>query len=365
MISRRAMLLLAFFAAAGTTSRVAAQTIGAEVLGSVEFWKTDAGSRLLALNDGDPMILGRLYGFAVWQPTRSLRLMAIGEAYGVTGDDSEIDIDVELLSLRWWHSRALRIEAGKILLPIGEFASRRFANVNPLIGMPDTYVSEYPLGGSVTGAIGAVDYTAAVVSLPAVNVRYTPEPGARLRPVVGVGVSAGPGFRIGAAVTHGSYLSADLSASLPAGTSWDDFNQTVVTVDAHFSRGRFDTRAEAAWSSYDVPTVADPVRGLGWYAESRASISPRLFVAARFEDNRYPFVMPVSPQFWVGTATTQMNGEVGLGYQISRDALVKTSLRKDHWPVHDISGTSFPDGYAFAVQFSLHADLVELLTSKP
>ena len=361
----RGRVLLLLTLALAVAQRAPAQGVGAEVLGTVEFWKTDAGSRLLALNDGNPMAIAQFYGFGVWQPTRSLRLMAIGEVYAVSGDDSGLDTDLQLLSLRWWHSRGLRIEAGKILLPIGEFAARRFSNVNPLIGTPDTYVSEYPWGGSVTGAIGALDYTAAVVSLPAVNVRYTPEPDSRMRPVVGIGLSAGPGFRIGATVTHGSYLSDSLSPLLPAGTSWQGFNQTVATFDLHASRGRFDNRAELSWSSYDVPTVADPVRGLGWYAESRVTMSPRVFVAARFEDNRYPFVMPVSQSFWVGTATTQMNGEVGIGYRLSRDALLKTSLRKDHWPVHDVSGTSFPDGYAFAVQFSLHADLVELLTSKP
>jgi hypothetical protein len=362
MTSRRVVLLLALTLA--SASRGVAQ-VGVEVLGSVESWKTDAGSRLLSLNDGDPMLLGRIYGFAAWQPTRTLRLMAVGAAYGVSGHDSELETELELISLRWWRSRALRVEAGKILLPIGEFGARRFANVNPLIGMPDTYAGEYPWGGSVTGAVGAFDYTAAIVSLPAVNTRYTPEPSGRMRPVVGVGISAGPGFRLGAAVTRGAYLNDTLASVLPAGTSWQDFNQTIATLDLHFSRGRFDTRAELAWSSYDVPTVADAVHGLGWYAESRATLSPRLFIAARFEDNRYPFVMPVSPAFWVGTATTQMNGEFGVGYRISSDALVKTSLRKDHWPVHEISGTSFPDGYAFAVQVSMHADLVELFTAKP
>ena len=351
--------------ALGIHGTAPAQAIGAEVLGSVEAWKTDAGSRLLARNDGDPVAYGQLYGWMALQLNPAVRLLAIGELYGVSGHDSELETELELLSLRWWRSRALRFEGGKILLPLGEFGARRFANVNPLIGAPDTYVSEYPWGAAISGAFGPVDYSAALVSLPAVNVRYSPSPGGRLRPVLGLGVSAGPGLRIGVAVTHGSYLNAQLADTLPPGTAWQDFAQTVATLDVRYSVDRFDTRFEAAWSRYEVPTVADAVTGLGWYAESRASISPRLFIAARFEHNRYPFVLPVSPQFWVGTATTQMNGEVGVGYRVSRDALLKTSLRKDHWPVHDISGTAFPDGYALAVQLSMHADLVQLLTRKP
>jgi hypothetical protein len=57
MMPRRAMLLLALCAA--VAYRAPAQGIGAEVLGTVELWKTDPGSRLLALNDGNPMVLGR------------------------------------------------------------------------------------------------------------------------------------------------------------------------------------------------------------------------------------------------------------------------------------------------------------------
>jgi hypothetical protein len=348
-----------------TGTPLAAQHLDVEALGSVVATKTDAGSQLLALNAGNPMLGADMYTWIAIEPSSTLRIMALGEIYGTTAADSRIEAELQLLSLRWWRSRAVRVEAGRILLPLGEFASRRFANVNPLIGMPDTYVDEYPWGASFSGAIGAIDYLVAGVSLPAVNERYTPSPGRRLRPVVGIGVSAGPGWHLGLAITHGPYLNADLNSQLPTGASWQDFAQTVATADLRFSAGRLDTRGEAAWSSYEVPTATDAVHGLGWYLESRMSVSPRLFVAARYEDNRYAFVMPLNPQFWIGTATTQMNGELGLGYRLSPDALVKASLRKDHWPVHDISGTSFPDGYAIAAQVSMHADLVQLLTRRP
>lgn len=361
----RTRLSLVIALLAGLAGRSRAQAVAFETLGAVQVAKTDAGSRLLALNDGNPVLDGQLYGWFAFQPANGLRLMAVGEAYGESGSDSELEAELQLLSLRWWHTRAVRIELGKILLPIGEFAPRRFANVNPLIGQPDTYVDEYPWGISLTGAAGRVDYTAAVVSLPAVNVRYTPEPGSRLRPVIGMGITAGPRFHVGAAVTYGSYLNADLDAQLPAGTSWQDFTQTVATLDVRYSVGRMDTRGEAVWSSYQVPTLAEAVHGLGWYLEPRVTISPRLFVAARYEHNRYPFVQPVNPGLWIGAATTQMNGEVGLGYRLSPDALVKMSLRMDHWPVHELPGVTFPDGYSLAVQFSLHSDIIQLLMRKP
>lgn len=68
-----------------------------------------------------------------------------------------------------------------------------------------------------------------------------------------------------------------------------------------------------------------------------------VFVAARLERNMYAFVLPVNPGFWVGVATTEYNREVGIGYRLSTDALIKTSFRKDHWPVHQTaSGAQSP-----------------------
>jgi hypothetical protein len=347
------------------TGRANAQGVSLETLATGELLKTDGGSRLLAIDSGGPAFRGQIYAWLAYQPTSTFRVLALGELYGITGKDHALDGELQGISVRWWHSRAVRIEAGKILLPIGEFAARRFATVNPLIGAPDTYVDTYPWGVSVSGAAGTVDYTAAAVTLPAVNERYSPAPGSRFRPVLGVGFTAGPQLRVGLGATHGPYLGAGVRDQLPDGANWQRFSQTVITGDLRFSRGRFDTRAEMIWSQYDVPTVATAVRGLGWYFEWRATLSPRIFIAARYERNRYPFVMPVSQAFWVGTSTTQMNGELGVGYRLSAEASLKASFRRDHWPVHEASGVSFPDGYALGVQGSVHTDVVGLLRRKP
>jgi hypothetical protein len=342
-----------------------AQRRAVETLTDFELWKADSGSRLLARNQGHPMGEARLHGWMAFRPATSFELRAIVELEGTTGKDAELDAEIELLSARWLHSRAFTAEAGRILLPLGEFGSRRFSNTNPLIGAPDLYPGAYPWGVQAAGAIGPLDYSAAAVSLPAVNERYTPTPGQRLRPMLGLGLSLGPQLRIGTGFTHGPYLSPESDANMPAGKRWQDFQQTVMTGDARLSVGYIEARFEAAWSSYQAPTVADAVHGLGWYGEVRATLSPRLFVAGRFEHNRYPFVLAVSPSFWVGTATTQMNGEAGLGYRWSPDVLIKASLRKDHWPVHQIGATAFPDGYAFAVQMSVHTDVGGLIAGRP
>lgn len=356
-------VLIILLVCAATNARfVAAQRVAVELLADAEFWETDAGSQLLARNHGVVAAEGRLRSWVMIRAARSVDLLAHGMIEGGSVEPEAPEVYLEQLELRAQPSRALTLEAGKVLQPIGAFGSRRFSNTNPLIGAPDAYPVQYPWGGVATIRVGPFDSRIGAVSLGAVNTRYTPEPGHLLRAVGGVGVSIGPGLRIGASATHGPYLSDDVSAQLPTGRSWKDYKQTVVSSDLRFSVGYVEARAEVAWSEYQAPTTSDRLHGLGWYTELRGTVSPRVFVAGRFEHYRYPFILPVNPSFWVARETTQMNGEVGLGYRLSAAALIKTSLRRDHWPEHSIPGAPpFPDGYAVAVQFSFYAAATDLL----
>jgi len=342
-----------------------AQRIAFETLTDIELWQTDDSSRLLARNEGRALLALRSHAWLSARLVEALELRVLGEAHASTAGSEDAAAALQLLTLRYGRSRALVVEGGKVLYPIGAFAARRFSNTNPVIGAPDLYIPQYPAGVIVSGAAGALDYRAALLSLPLVNPRYTPKPGKRVRPAAGAGVSVGPGFRIGVAATRGPYLSRDLTAQLPTGTAWDDYSQSIAGVDARYSAGYLEARGEATWSSYDVPTVENKVRGFGWYGEVRGTITPRFFVAARYEDSKYAFIRPVSPAFWVGAETRQMNGEIGAGFRFNADALLKASFRRDHWPVQTSpSGTRFPDGYALAVQFSRRLDVMGLLEGK-
>jgi len=342
-----------------------AQRIAVETLTEAELWKTGDSSRLLTRNGGRAAVEAGVHAWLAIRLASPLELRAIGYVAAGNVDEQHMYTGLELLELRLLYSRALVVEAGKLLFPMGSFGARRFSNTNPLIGAPDMYPPEYPWGAEVSGAVGALDYRAALVSLPAVNTNYTPEPGQKLRPVIGLGVSAGPSLHIGGSFTTGPYLGPAVATQVPAGPSWDGYKQAVFATDARFSAGYVEARAEAAWSSYDVPTVKSSVDGFGWYGELRVTLAPRVFVAGRYENYAYPFVLPVSQHFWVGKATRQMNGEVGLGYRLTADALMKTSIRRDHWPVQTTaSGMRFPDGYALALQFSLHTDVIGLIQGR-
>lgn len=339
-----------------------AQSVALEFLIDGELWKTDSGSRLLSRNGGELAGLGRLRSWLAVRPTRQLELLAHAVIEGGKAEEGGTEVQLEQLQVQVHPSPALTIEAGKIVQPIGAFGSRRFSNTNPLIGEPDAYPPQYPWGAVVKGLWSRFDYRLGVTSLPAVNVDYSPVPSHYARPIAGIGVTFGPAFRLGTSATYGPYLGDTVNAQLPSGSSWQDYTQTLIAADLRISKGYVEARAELNWSEYEVPTRADPLHGLGWYAELRGTLSPRVFLAGRYEYFRYAFVLPVSSSFWVARETTQMNAELGMGYRFSAATLLKASVRRDHWPVHTIPGAPpFPDGYAVAIQFSVFASATALL----
>jgi hypothetical protein len=342
-----------------------AQRIGVEVLGDIEAWKTDAGSRLLARNNGDAMLLGRLHTWLMIRPGAAFELVALGEAEASTADGDEAEAELEMLSLRWLPSRYFSVEAGRILMPVGSFGRRRFSNVNSLIGSPDLYPTLYPWGAMASGAAGSFDYRAGVVSLPVVNTKYTPAPGDYLRPVVGAGYSFGPSLHIGAALTHGPYLGPDQEFALADGDDWQNYKQTIAALDVRYSIGYVELWGEYARSSYEVPLAADNLSGYGLFTEARITHSPRFFTALRLEYFDYPFIRPVSTTRWIGNLTTQMNGEAGIGFRVNESVLAKLSYRRDHWP--DTPGPGAPpspDGYAIAAQLSIAADILGMFARR-
>ena len=359
MNSRAAGLALALLLPVATP--LAAQRVAFEALGDVEGWETDSASRLLSRNNGEAAWLTRVHAWLTWRAARALEVVALGAGEaGTAFDESDMSGHVEvygtleLLAARYRPCRTIGLEAGKSLMPIGTFGARHFSDVNPLIGQPDMYPPQYPWGAMASGAAGPFDWRAGVMSLPAVNTGYTPVPEHRLRPVAGAGVSVGPSFHAGVSGTYGPYLGSRYAPQLPSGTEWTDFAQTIVAGDARVSAGYVEVRAEVAWSSYEVPTKSDPVEGVGWYGEARVTLSPRVFAAARVEQFRYPFILPINQFFWVGSTTTERNAEIGAGYRWTPDLLLKLSLRKDHWPEPHPVGVQLLDGYALAAQLSWH-----------
>jgi hypothetical protein len=330
-----------------------------------EGWFTNNSSNLLTRNGGRPAGLLRIDLWGAAEPVRGLVFYA--EGYGESGPaGSERTTTTSFwgnqLGVRYATTPAFVVDVGKMTPVIGTFAPRHFSTRNPLIGMPDGYTLQYPVGAKVSGRVSIFDYRVAMVSLPTTHVGYEPEPSPRLRPAVGGGITPIVGLRLGGSFTAGSYLNKDDSLSLPAGTSWSDFHQRVAAFDASYTRGYLETHIEAARGTYDLPARGS-ITGFTYYGEVKYTFAPRFFLAARAERNDYPFIRAATTVggTYAGRLTDFVDGEIGGGYRVSTSALLKVSVRGDRWWVKPGGGFRGQGGHAVAIQLSQAFDLTDLI----
>jgi signal transduction histidine kinase/DNA-binding response OmpR family regulator len=329
-----------------------------------EFWSTNATSNLLTRNNGHPGEVGRLEMWGAYEPVQGLIFYADGVAEGGSARSTadRYTLNSNQFGVRYTTSSAFTVDVGRLTPLIGTTATRRLSTRNPLIGLPDDYTLDYPLGAEVSGETKHFDYRAAMVSLPSYHSGYVPDPTARLRPAFGAGYTPFIGARIGASYTSGTYLNHDYTSAQTAGRPWDDYDQRIFSLDGSFARGYLETHAEYSRGSYDVPGHAGSLAGFSYYGEAKYTLTPRFFVAARAERNKYPFIRLFGTT-WTGRLTDFEDGEVGVGYRLTASTLLKTSVRGDRWWIrYGTPGFRGDGGHAFAVQLSQAFDVMRWMT---
>lgn len=329
-----------------------------------ELWKTDSLSSLLARNDGRPGVMGRLGLWAAAEPWRDV--VMFGQLSAETGPgrrERGSELYVTQYGTRWSPSDAFTLEAGKMTHIVGAFSSRWLSFRNPLVGMPDGYSLVYPFGVKVSGSASVFDWRAAVLSKPLTHEDYTVAPSHAPRPAVGVGITPVTGVRLGASATVGPYLSRELSPALLAGRDWRSYKQRLVAADVQLSRGYLEAFAEVASGSYDVPGAA-ALSGLTWYAETKYTLTPRIYVAARVERNDYPYIMPLDGTTWIADKSDFTDVEAGAGLRLAASTLLKLSVRADHWVPNPNPFAPQTGGRALAMQLSRTFDVLDLATGK-
>ena len=128
-----------------------------------ELWSTDTNSNLLSRNGGRPGGLGRMQAWGAIETVRSLVLYGMFETQ--QGKAGETESDFEQYGVRFTPTSRFVLDGGRLPGIIGTFAARRFSNRNPLIGTPDGYPTQYPLGVQLSGAVRLLDYRVAMLSL--------------------------------------------------------------------------------------------------------------------------------------------------------------------------------------------------------
>ena len=335
------------------------QRVLLEGLADLEGWETDAGSRLLAVREGTAALGARLRLFSSVRLGAGFEVVAAGRIEGGSALEDGTETELEQAFVRWSRGGAATIvvDAGKVTVPLGNFAKRYRSDVNPLVGSPDSYDVSYPVGLVVATRWKWLDVRAAALDRPLANENYVPESDSALRPALAAGVTPIVGLRIGAYWTAGPYLGDGVTPFLPGEDHWKDFDQSIAGMELEFSRGYFELNGDVAWSEYDVPTLSERARGTAWYLEPKYTWTPRFFTALRYEYNDYPYIAPVAPGVWIAPNAAFRDVELGLGWRLSAGALAKLSYRRDWWDVDESLRDFLPDGYAVAVQLSWAFDV--------
>lgn len=334
-----------------------------------ELYGTDTDSPLLTRNDGDLAVLGRVQLWTAFQLSPTLQFYARGEIEADNfGGSGQADADLAQVALRYTRQSApwLMIEAGKILSPLAAYSDRRLSTQNPLIGEPYLYATGYPWGAKLVGSAGRFDYQAAWIDPSGTDPDYQAiEPDRAFRPALGVGVTPFTGLRFGLAWTQGPYLSRETNDNLPVGRRWRDYDQRALGIDVQFSRGYLEFNGQLLRTHYEVPYHDSIPDDSTYWLELKYTWTPRLYGAVRYQGVEVTYVGYPDYHAWY-TETFEFRAlEVGLGYRLDADLLLKLVYQADHWDEPDYGYAPHATGHALGLQLSWSFDLVTLFSDEP
>lgn len=280
----------------------------------------------------------------------------VDRAFDPTDDGAELRLDDYAIILSPWKDNRLTLKAGKFATVIGNWVPRHYSWENPFINAPLPYenltaiwdtagprnvdhflawghVGEhddgdysdkhlrnpviwgpaYGTGFAISGSVGRFDYAAeiknaALTSRPEhwdLTARGLENPTFSGR----VGLRPNEMWNLGLSGSAGPYLLSGAAPSLPAGRSFGDYRQFVISQDASFAWRHLQLWAEVFASRFEVPNVGD-ADVLTYYLEAKYKITAQLFAALRWN------------QQFFGTISDEGNA-VPWGNDISRgDAVV-------------------------------------------
>ena len=218
---------------------------------------------------------------------------------------------------RTWNQTTLLVKAGKLASAFGSFPLRYDDMVNPLLDQPLPYnylLFQPDQGGSPYGLTPVTIYGLPAAELDLnwrrVDTRfqftmsnpYNPrdffQSGQHPQWTLGGGYTIRQGFRVGVSAYRGPWLVGSVSSLLPPGSNVSDFPASAVGFDVQWARGRWSVGGEWDRFLFGFPGLSNTPPLTFGYVETKVSIHPRWFAAARLNyqtDNHALFGGFVSP----------------------------------------------------------------------
>lgn len=217
--------------------------------------------------------------------------------------------------------------------PSSEESFLRWRNfISPLSWIPAIWAPLYTRGIEASGGNEKWSYLATVLNSSLSsrgdwwndNVFDHPTFAGRL------GYTPNAAWEFGALASRGTYLHYTHESfstgerELPVGSDFDDFQQTILGLDASFAVGDWELWSEAFWVDYDVPNVADNAAYLSYFLEVRYSMTPKTWLSFRWSEELF-HKMDTSDgrQKWMYDRNRL---DMGIGFRFSRHAQIKAQI---------------------------------------
>ncbi|MEO8680706.1 MAG: hypothetical protein ABI665_16770 [Vicinamibacterales bacterium] len=228
-----------------------------------------------------------------------------------------------------------RVDVGQFASPIGLSILENRPNLNPVIsqhstlylplpryeaGTPTQFLlaAAYPFGGQFTVAGSKWDARAAIVDSSPVRGRPffgANKPPRMMNVVAGGGVTPRIGLRLGASFAQGPFAKQTEVRDPSKG----DREATLAQVEGEWSFGYTRLAGEWLWTWREA--AIDEARAHGGWIEVTQTLTPRIFSAVRYDDQR---------TWWTeaggrGRVEDYRRVEATLGYRLTRDVTLRAS----------------------------------------
>ena len=214
----------------------------------------------------------------------------------------------------------------------GWLANYSIGNLTPAPGVPLATAFRWDTGVQAHAANDIVDVTGAVTTGTLSNPLFRDDNAGRQ--IAGrVAVHPIAGLIVGASAAHGPFLSGQAARAAVGSEQDGAFAQTAWGGDVEYARGYYLLRAETVFSQWTMPSIGlpaigGPLRAVATYVEGRYKIRPGLYVAARADHLGFNDIVGVNgPVAW---EAAMRRFEVGGGYSIQRNLLLKISVQADN-----------------------------------